>query len=279
MKTILGFVFNGVTKKLWLEEAKCEKLLTTLHGWIKAVVWGSGGIPFKQFETTVATLRHAFTAITAGVGLLSPCNCILARKPKVVWLNWNKQAFVALKGCHTLLRESTKDPTRCRELVAGWPEFDGIVNASSYGVGGVVLGELWECILTVFRCEWPEGIRAVVRSFRNPTGSITNSDLEMAGMLLLWLVIEGRLGGEMSCTLQQQHANGGLGFASGFSKISGRRTFCTSTCPATQNKQDMPIDDTAYRGDAECRRRCPVLVFCEQPGLALYIRFDFSHSV
>jgi hypothetical protein len=92
------------------------------------------------------------------------------------------------------LRESTKDPTRCRELVAGWPDFAGIVNASSYGVGGVALGELSECIPTVFRWEWPEDIRKEIKSFGNPTGSIKNSDLEMAGMLLLWLVIEGICG-------------------------------------------------------------------------------------
>jgi hypothetical protein len=107
LKTILGFNFDGVVKTLWLEEAKREKLLTTLHGWIRAAVQGSGGIPFKQFETTVAKLWHAFTAIPAGVGLLSPCNPILTTKPKVVWLNWNKQVFTAIKGCHTLLQEST----------------------------------------------------------------------------------------------------------------------------------------------------------------------------
>jgi hypothetical protein len=40
-KTILGFDFDGVAKTMWLEEAKCQKLLTTLHGWIKAAIWGS----------------------------------------------------------------------------------------------------------------------------------------------------------------------------------------------------------------------------------------------
>jgi hypothetical protein len=76
----------------------------------------------------------------------------------LVWLNQNKQVFAALKGCRTLLRESMKDLTRCRELVTGWPDFTGIVNASSYGVGGVVLGELSECIPTVFSWEWPVDI-------------------------------------------------------------------------------------------------------------------------
>ena len=46
------------------------------------------------------------------------------------------------------------------------------------------------CIPTVFCWEWPQDVTASVRSFSNPTGTITNSDLEMAGVLILWLVME-----------------------------------------------------------------------------------------
>ncbi len=190
----------------------------------------------KQFETTVAKFWHAFTAIPAGVELLSLCNQILATKPKVVWLNRNKQVFLALKGCLTLLRESTKDPTRCIELVAGWPDFVGIVDASSYGVGRVVLGELSECIPTVFRWEWSEDIRNEIKLFENPTGRITNSDLEMAGMLLLWLVIEGVCGileEKQVALFRDKTPTFAWVSCLAFQKISGYRTFCSSTCPAT----------------------------------------------
>jgi hypothetical protein len=74
--------------------------------------------------------------------------------------------------------------------VSGWPDYVGIVNAFSYGVGGVVIGELVECIPTVFQWEWPPDIKSSIRLDTNPTGSLTNSDLEMAGVLLLWLVME-----------------------------------------------------------------------------------------
>jgi hypothetical protein len=52
LKTLLGFEFDGVGKTLWLEEAKREKILTTLHSWIRMASRGHGGIPFKQFEIT-----------------------------------------------------------------------------------------------------------------------------------------------------------------------------------------------------------------------------------
>ncbi len=43
--------------------------------------------------------------------------------------------------------------------MSGWPDYVGIVDASSYGVGGVVIRELAECIPLVFRWEWPLDIK------------------------------------------------------------------------------------------------------------------------
>ena len=72
----------------------------------------------------------------------------------------------------------------------GWPDFIGIVDASSHGVGRVVMGETLQCISTVFCWEWPQDVTANVWSFSNLMGTITNSDLEMTGVLILWLVME-----------------------------------------------------------------------------------------
>ena len=77
-----------------------------------------------------------FVMIPAGVGLLSPCNRVFQAKPAYVYLHKNKRVLHALQGCRTLLRESTLESTRCRELTSGWPDFVGIVDASSHGVGG-----------------------------------------------------------------------------------------------------------------------------------------------
>jgi hypothetical protein len=64
----------------------------------------------------------------------------------------------------------------------GWPDFVGIVNASSHGVGGVVFGKLSACRPTVFRWQWPDDIRTQLISNENTEGTITNSDLEMTGL-------------------------------------------------------------------------------------------------
>ena len=43
---------------------------------------------------------------------------------------------------------------------------------------------------TVFQYEWLDDIKAEINSEHNPEGKLTNSDLEMAGLLMLWLVME-----------------------------------------------------------------------------------------
>jgi hypothetical protein len=92
-KTLLGFDFDGIMKTMWLEEAKREKLLTVLRGWICAGHRMTSGIPFNEFESITAKLRHAFTCIPAGVGLFSPCNRILKLKPRLVFLYKNQNTL------------------------------------------------------------------------------------------------------------------------------------------------------------------------------------------
>ena len=190
VKTLLGFDFDGISKTMWLESAKREKLLTILRGWIRTGHRGSAGIAFKEFESTIAKIRHAFTCIPMGASLLSPCNRILKLRPPYVFLNRNRRVLTAIEGCRTLLRESTKEPTRCRQLVAGWPDYIGFVDASGHGTGGVVIGELSPCVPTIFRWQWPADVAQDIKTAENPMGHITNSDLEMAGLVLLWLTME-----------------------------------------------------------------------------------------
>ena len=181
---------------MWLEEAKREKLLTVLKGWIR-MASRERGIAFAEFRSVTAKIRHAFTCIPQGVALLSPCNRILKREPRYVYLHRNEQLLRSIKGCRTLLRESFREPTRCRELTSRWPDFVGIVDASSHGVGGVVFGENSRCVPTVFRWQWPKEVTLDVKSADNPGGRISNSDLEMAGMVMAWLVVEG-VGGDLT---------------------------------------------------------------------------------
>ena len=189
-KDILGFTFHGLDKTIWLEKPKRDALLEMLRLWIRKASKGKEGIPFVEFQSVISKLRHAFISIPNGKGLLTPCNLVLRGEPKYIFLHRNAALLTAIQNCRTLLRESTLAPTKCLELVSKWPDFVGVKDASGHGVGGVIIGEKMACTPTMFRFEWPADIKADLISQQNPTGRITNSDLEMAGLLLLWLVME-----------------------------------------------------------------------------------------
>lgn len=190
-KEILGFDFDGEEKTMILGESKLQFLLTTLHKWIRTAKNSKAGIPFAEFESVIAKLRHAFRAIPAGRGLLSVTNKVIIKRPSMVFLQRNKPLMVCLDDCRRMLREAAKAPTPCRELVMGEPDYVGVKDASIHGVGGVIIGEKKECVPTVFRVEWPQDIKnEVLKTNSGRKGNLTNSDLECAGLVFLFLVME-----------------------------------------------------------------------------------------
>ncbi|KAL7523618.1 hypothetical protein ACHAWF_000597, partial [Thalassiosira exigua] len=159
---------------IWLTAKKRALLLATLHKWLRAARNGRGGIPFDEFKSVVQKLRHAFISLTTGKYLLSPMNDVIRAGPRVVYLGRNKRLLHALQDARVLIWETMAKPTHCAQLVRKWPDYVGVKDASGQGVGGV----------------WPDDIKRNIVSSSNRSGTITNSDLETAGLFLLWLVME-----------------------------------------------------------------------------------------
>ncbi|KAL3793071.1 hypothetical protein HJC23_003079 [Cyclotella cryptica] len=201
VKEILGFCFHGGDKTIWVSEGKQDALIQTMRGWLRSTAKNANfGIPFADFRSTLYNVRHAFLSIPAGKGLMSPFYRILGREPRVVFLRRNEKLRTAVHECCIFLLNSVSHPTKCRSLMGGWPHIVGVTDASKHGVGGVIIGENMALPPTVFRYEWPEEIQNDLCSETNPTGSLTNSDLELAALLLLFLVIEAVAG-----DLQDKH--------------------------------------------------------------------------
>jgi hypothetical protein len=188
-KCLLGFDFNGDKNTLRLEDSKLKTLLQILHSWLGTARQTSLGIPFQEFESVIAKICYAFTSIPAGRRLLSPCKRLLKKQPQFIYLACNETLCQSIEHIRTLLRDSTLTPMRCRKLVIAWTDFIGVCNASSHGVRGVILGENSTCTPTVFRYEGPDKIQSSIQTQSNPSGTITNSNLKMAGILLLWLIM------------------------------------------------------------------------------------------
>jgi len=189
VKELLGMTFDGNDKTIWLATENRDKIISTLREWIR-LSKRQGGIPFDDFQSVLSKLQHAFLTIPAGRGLLSPFYTVLGIRPRFVFLSRNPALLAAVVDCRTFLRDSVSTPTRCRNLVPAWPDYVGVTDASGHGVGGCIIGENKGVPPTIFRFQWPPEISNNIVSDDNPEGTISNSDLEMAGLLLLWLVME-----------------------------------------------------------------------------------------
>jgi hypothetical protein len=116
---------------------------------------------------------------------MTPINRMMATEPKFVNVHRNQHLKQVLSDWRHLLRTAHAESTKAKELTHGVPGYIGMVDSSGEGVGGVVFGHLKPCTPTVFRLEWPWEIKDAFQK-----GILTNSDLEMAGYLLCWLVME-----------------------------------------------------------------------------------------
>ena len=67
------------------------------------------------------------------------------------------------------------------------------------GWGGIIMGDKCACPPTVLQLEWTDDIKADIKTKENPSRRLTNSDLELAGLLLLWLVMEEVCNSFLAC--------------------------------------------------------------------------------
>ena len=90
----------------------------------------------------------------------------------------------------TLAQDITSRPTRIAEVIPTHPSFVGACDAAPSGFGGVWLSPTRPSSRTpyhppiVWRLELPSCLREYIQSPSNPTGPITNNDLELAATLL-----------------------------------------------------------------------------------------------
>eukprot|EP00957_Ditylum_brightwellii_P209758 15363100-Ditylum_brightwellii.AAC.2 len=96
----------------------------------------------------------------------------------------------ALYDCLTIIQHMSTHPTSVLQLVSDYPHYVGYTDAYKLGVGGVWTLGLKPLCPVVWQVEWSEEINQHLITPTNKNGDITMNDLEMAGMLLGWLVLE-----------------------------------------------------------------------------------------
>ena len=182
-KDILGWLLNGSTFTIHLPPQKSKKIIKLLKHTLK-----KASTPLQKFQELVGNLIHASYGIPMGKGLLSPAYQAMRNDPATIILSpYLKQC---LKDWITLLHRISSRPTHVIELITKPPQFIGYVDACKFGAGGVWFSGTATITPTVWRVIFPPIIIARLINENNPKGTITNSDLEMAGLLLEWLVLE-----------------------------------------------------------------------------------------
>ena len=182
-KEILGWQMNGKKFTIQLPQDKKIKILEQLRTFKKYKF-----CPLNAFQKLAGRLQHASFALPGGYGLFSEMQKALVGSPKYVTIT------DALRECFrdfsTIIKQVAKIPTHVLQLVHIYPDFLGYNDACKLGAGGVWFGITEDIGYIVWRVKWPDDIANNLVTWDNPTGKYTMNDLELAGVVLEWLVLE-----------------------------------------------------------------------------------------
>ena len=178
VKEILGWIIDGENFTLQLPKDKTEKIAQ-----LTKKVLRSKAAPLKRFQELAGKLQHASFGIPGGKGMFSPIYAAMKGDPEFVTITSNLRR--TLEDWRTMVQHFHRHPTPTRLLVAGDPHIVQYTDACRLGAGGVVTSGLLHTYPIVWQVEWPDSIKALF-----DTLVLTINDLELAGMLLGWMVLD-----------------------------------------------------------------------------------------
>jgi hypothetical protein len=184
-KHILGFLVNGETKTVRISEAKATDIVTEIRRILK-----KKQVQIKRYQKIVRKLGHVALILPGIRGLFSPINKALRGEPCVIGLGKMSGVQAAFLDLAHMVEHLASRPTHVKELVPGDDHYTGYCGACAAGAGGVWLSGNINLRPIVWQVQFSASITSQVVSDANPRGKLTNSDLEMAAVLLHYMVLE-----------------------------------------------------------------------------------------
>lgn len=177
-KIILGWAVDTLRHTIELPPHRQERLLEIIDA-----VRGRRRCSVKHCQKLLGELRSMVLAIPGGRGLFSQLQHSL--KVQTEGRVKLKQAVQdQIEDFWWLANDIVRRPTRLAEIFPAEPHHVGACDAAKSGMGGVWLPKTPdEFDPIVWRWEHPENIQNFMLTDDNPRGTITNSDLELAGTL------------------------------------------------------------------------------------------------
>ena len=179
VKEILGWIVDGSNFTIQLPQDKIDKILLRL----KKIKQFKRKIPRKILYEIAGSLEHASYGIPGGAGLFSPIQQALQGNHQ--WIKVSSTLKTCFQDWGAIVKHMAKHPTQVKQLVRGLPSYVGFSDSCKLGTGGIWSGGLIPIVPILWSLEWPPDIKQ-----RFADGILTINDLELAGMVINWLVLE-----------------------------------------------------------------------------------------
>jgi hypothetical protein len=180
-KDILGWTVDTLQITIELPPHRVTHLFEILD----SVPAHQGRTSVKKWQKLLGELRSMVLAVLGGRGMFSLLKNVLAKRVEVTpRLRLTQPVHAILADFRHLARDLATRPTRLAELVAtDTPSTLGYHDAVAAGMGGVHFLPLDDGTVEpiLWRATFPAEIAKPLVSSDNPAGTITNSELELAG--------------------------------------------------------------------------------------------------
>ena len=184
-KEILGWCFDGEAHTISLPVDKSKAIAALISATVKKKC-----IPLRKFQQLGGKLQHASFGIPGGRSLFTPIDMAIKKGDEYVQLTpWLIQTLVDWRF---LVLAVAKRPTSIFQLVSRPPHYISYTDACGLGAGGVWCSGTSSLHPFLWQVEWPADIQSNLITSKNPLGSITINDLELAGCLLGLIALEGQ---------------------------------------------------------------------------------------
>ena len=187
IKEVLGWIIDTVNMTIHLPDRRVERLGEILA----SIPVSQRRTSVKKWHKVLGELRSMSLALPGSRNLFSTMqNALSTKKGGRVALH--KGVHHAIDDFKWMLDNISSRHTRLEELAPLNPSAEGHHDASGRGAGGIWFpsghlaprGTFKAATPVVWRYEFPECIQSRLVTDENPNGTISNSDLELAGGLI-----------------------------------------------------------------------------------------------
>lgn len=186
-KIVLGWLVDTIAQTVALPQHRVDRLFEILD----SIPSSQKRTSVKKWHKILGELRSMALAMPGSRNMFSHMQHALRHKVKGR-ISLSKGVHQALSDFRWMAEDISNRPTRIAEIIPLPPSCLGDHDASGSGAGGAWFPSSQvntrhnhaPDTAIAWRLQWPPDITAALVSSDNPNGTITNSDLELAGGLL-----------------------------------------------------------------------------------------------